>query len=430
MKRPLYIVTLLIVFGMMVDYRFLSGVEGVPSATLVEGLCSVAVLLLFAQLALAGDELASRITSVHRNNRLVAWYFIWAGLASVASLIRSTDALRVYKDLLPSLVAYIVISVCVDSRRTIKGALVAFMSGSVLILVVGVSQFLTGVPRVVELGGTAASKVDFWGRSAGENVATGFFLHPNGYAISLLPLIVLIVGLLLQKGTTRPAHKVVLVLVLLLAILNLAGTYAKGVIVWVVVGIGLLLLVLRMRRSRTIAAVVILVTLIAVITMYGIGALGEIGPQYGTMVTRLQLWKAGIEEITGDPFVLFLGNGFSGMITTSALYSNVIYPNAHNTYINQVIYFGLPALVLYVGLSARALRQAARLMQTSDRNQRIAAGVLFSTIAALLGIFFFEPANEGVVLQAEFFALLAFANSLGIESRETAHAGKLDIRKA
>jgi len=429
MKNPLYILTILIVFCMTVDYRFLSGIEGLPSITIVEGLCYLAVLFLFAKLAREGDELSRRIIAVHRNNRLVAWYFIWAGLASVASLVRSTDALRFYKDLVPSLVVYVLISVCIDGNKAIKGPLVAFLSGSVLILLVGLSQSLTGVPRVVDLGGTAAYKVDFWGRFAGLHLSTGFFLHPNGYAIFLLPVPILIIGLLLQKGSARPIQKVLLVLMLLLTACNLAGTYAKGVIVWVVVGIGLLLLALRLRRSRTIAAVVILIAFIAVITMYGIGALGAIGQPYGTMVTRVQLWKAGVELIASDMFVLFLGNGFSGMMTSSELYSNITYPNAHNTYINQVIYFGLPALFLYVGLSARALGRIARIMHHHNGYQGIAAGVLFSTITALLGIYFFEPANEGVILQMQFFAVLAFANALGTESSGNAPAGKTEPRE-
>jgi O-antigen ligase len=432
MKNPLSVMTLLIVLCMAVDYRFQSGVEGLPSITIVEGLCYLAVLFLFVRLAgEGGDELSRRIIAVHRKNRLVAWYFIWTGLASVASLVRSSDALRFYKDLLPSLVVYVLISVCIVNTRGMKAVIVAFLSGRVLILEVGLSQTLTGIPRVADLGGTAAFKTDFWGNSAGVNLSTGFFLHPNGYAIFLLPVATLLIGLLLKKDAGRPIRKVLLVLMLLLTAYNLAGTYAKGVIVWVAVGIGLLLLVTRLRRSSTIAAVVILISSIAVITMYGIGALGAIGQPYGTMITRLQLWKAGIDLIGSDMFVLFLGNGFSAMMTSSELYSSFAYPNAHNTYINQVIYFGVPALFLYVGLAAQALRRISRIMHDHNRNgyQGIAARVLFATITALLGIYFFEPANEGVILQLQFFAVLAFANAIGTEPVGNELTGKIESRE-
>jgi O-antigen ligase len=426
MKNPLYVLTIMIVFCMPVDYRFLSGIEGLPSITLVEAMCYLAVLFLFAKLAQEGDAMSRRIAAVYRKNPQVAWYFIWAALASVATLVRSSDALRFYKDLVPSLVIYTLISMCIDDNRAIRALLTAFLGGSALVLLVGMSQFLTGVPRVVVLGGTAAYKLDFWGRPAGLFLSTGFFLHPNGYAIFLLPVPILIIGLLLLKGSISPIQKLLLVLMLALTALNLAGTYARGVIVWVGVGVGLLLLVLRLRRSRTIAAVFILIACIAVITMYGVGALGAVGQPYGTMVTRFQLWTAGVVLVANDLFVLFLGNGFSGMMTSSSLYSNITYPDAHNTYINQVIYFGLPALFLYIGLSVHALRRISGMMQNHNPGgyKGIAAGVLFSATTALLGIFFFEPANEGVILQMQFFAVLAFANMRGTESSPSP-AGKM-----
>jgi O-antigen ligase len=417
--------TVLIVFCMTLDYRLEFGVEGLPSVTIVEALCYLAVLFLFARLAREGDALVGRLVAMHRKNRPVLWYFLWTGLASVASLVRSSDSLRFYKDLFPGLVVYVLISVCIVSDDAMKGSIIAFLVGCFLILMVGLSQSLTGLPRVVALGGAAVYKTDFWGARAGINLATGFFLHPNAYAIFLLPVALLFVGLLLHKGAGGPIRKVVLALLLALTAYNLAASFAKGVIVWVVVGTGLLLFVQRVRRPRAISTVVIMIALVAIISMYGVGALGAIDQPYGTMVTRLQLWKAGIDLIVNDPFVLFLGNGFSGMMASSELYAGSVYPNAHNTYINQVIYFGLPALLLYLALSVQALRRLSRIMRNSGY-EGVAARVLFSTIAALLGIYFFEPANEGVILQMQFFAVLAFANAFGTGLGRSEPAWKIE----
>ncbi|OHD76101.1 MAG: hypothetical protein A2V99_03550 [Spirochaetes bacterium RBG_16_67_19] len=411
MKDPLQAITLMIVFGLTLDYRFFSGIPGLPSLTVVELLSYAALSLLIGKFALEPEALGRRAVVLYRGNEAAIWYFIWTGLASLTSLTRSADALRYYKDLAPSLIVYVLVSVCIVNRNAIKGLVAAILSGTALNLGLGISQVLLGVPRIVELAGTGGHKLDFSGRLAGLNISTGFFLHPNGYAIFLLPMAILLVGLLLQRNGAKPTLKSLFALMLLLTGANLAGTYAKGVIAWVLIGIGILIIVKRLGRARTIVGLIIVFVGILGITLYGIGALG--GGPYGTMVARYQLWKTGIRAIVTDPFILFLGNGFAQMMELSAHYSNFPYPNAHNTYINQAIYFGFPALLLYLSLAGKALKSFSKLMRGPEGSQGNAARILFAVEIALLGVYFFEPANEGVVLQAQFFTLLALAKALG-----------------
>lgn len=412
MKNPLYILTILIVFCMTVDYRFLSGIEGLPSITIVEALCYLAVLFLFAKLAREGGDLSRRIIAVHRNNRLVAWYFIWAGLASVASLVRSTDALRFYKDLVPSLVVYFLVAVSVRDLRAFKGVAVTFLSGTGLNLLLGLSQIVTGGPTIVDMNQGAKLKMDLSAEIVSGNLATGFFTHPNGYALFLVPAAILIPALLFMSRPLRTHTKVLLLALWLLLLYNLWYTYAKVAFAFTLIGLTLIPVLVILKRRYLAMGLAVLAASIFGIAAFSLWAYHAYGSLFGTMLTRYELWRVTFLVIRSDVFVAILGNGFANMTELSALFASMEYPNAHNAYLNQIIYSGFPALCLYIGMLATALGRLAGKLQTANDWQKTTGLFLFSALIALLGIYFFEPANQGVVEQAQLFVLLALASSI------------------
>jgi hypothetical protein len=412
MKNPIYILTLLIIFSLTVDYRFFSGIEGLPSITIVEALSYLAVVVLFAKLAMEGDELSKRIIAIHRNNRLIALYFIWTGLASLASLVRSSDALRFYKDLVPSLIVYFLVAISVRDLRAFKGVALAFLSGTALNLLLGLSQVVTGGPTIVDLNEGARMKMDLSAEVVSGNLATGFFTHPNGYALFLVPSAILIPALLFKSRSLHTHTKVLLLALWLLLFCNLWYTYAKVAFAFTLIGVTLIPVLGILKKRYLATGLAILTASIFGITAFSLWAYPEYGRLFGTMLARYELWKVTFLAIRSDVFVAILGNGFANMTGLSALYASMEYPNAHNAYLNQIIYSGFPALFLYIGMLTIALRRLANKLQSANDWQKTAGLFLFSALIALLGIYFFEPANQGVVEQAQLFVLLALASTI------------------
>jgi hypothetical protein len=412
MKKPLFIMTLLTVFAITVDYRLFSGVGGLFSITIVEALSYLAVIVLFAALALEGDPLSARIVAIHGNNRLVAWYFIWTGLAALASLVRSTDALRYYKDLFPGMIVYFLVAISVRDLRSFKGVAIAFLAGTAINLLLGVSQIATGGPTIVQLNEGARMKLDLSAEIVSGNLATGFFTHPNGYALFLVPSAILIPALMFGLPSLRIPTKALLLALWLLLFYNLWYTYAKIAFAFTLIGLALLLILGISKRGHLAKGLAVLALSIFGITAFSLWAYPEYGRLFGTMLARYQLWGVTFLAVRSDVFMAVLGDGFAHMTALSALFASMEYPNAHNAFLNQIIYSGFPAFFLYAGMLAIALKRLADNLQTTNGWQKTAGLFLFSVLIALLGNYFFEPANQGVAEQAQLFVLLALATSV------------------
>ncbi len=412
MRDPIYTLTVLLIFGVTVDYRFFSGIEGFPSITIVEGLTYLAVILLGGKLALERDELGKRMLAIYRENKPVVWYFIWTGLASLVSLTRSTDALRYYKDLLPSLIIYFLVASYINNAQAIKSCIVAFLSGTALNLILGFCQALTGGPRIVGMSEAANLKMTLSAEVVSGHLATGLFSHPNGYALFLVPAAILIPTLLFRSRSVGVPRRVLLLAVWLLLGYNLWNTYAKVAYAFIIIGLALILVIGFFKRWHLAMGLAVLVASILGIVAYSLWAYVEKGRLFGTMLTRYELWKGALLAIRSDMFVAIFGNGFANMTGLSVIYAHIEYPNAHNAYLNQVIYYGFPALLLYMSMSGLSLGRLAEVLETARDWLKSAALFLFSALISLLGIYFFEPANQGVVEQAHFFILLALATTI------------------
>lgn len=411
-RSPIYRLTLVIVFSITVDYRFFSGIPAVPSITIVELLSYLALMLLFGRLALQGEELSKEVIHFYKENRPVVWYFAWAGFASLVTLTRSVDGLRYYKDLIPSLIVYFLVSTYVDDLRSLRSVTVAFLCGVVLNLFLGLSQSLTGVPRIVEMNQNAMLKLNLSGQIVSGNLATGLFTHPNGYALFLVPAAILIPTLVFRGRFLGTGKRLVLVLVWGLLAYNLWSTYGKVAYAFTLIGLGLVFVLGFSKRWHLATGIAILVASVGGITAYSLWAYAQKSSLFGTMLTRYELWKGALLAIRHDPMVAMFGNGFENMTALSAVYSNMEYPNAHNTYLNQVVFFGLPALGLYVSVWQMSLRRVSDMLKKAGDWEKTAGIFLLSVMIVLSGIYFFEPASQGVVEQAQFFALLAVAAAL------------------
>jgi hypothetical protein len=200
-----------------------------------------------------------------------------------------------------------------------------------------------------------------------------------------------------------------LILSLPISFYCLYHTYSKGAFVWLAFGILMLFIPHRLDRYRLVLSVTSLFSVIISILIFSVIKFQQDPTSFGTILTRIWLWQAAVSVIFNDYFVLFWGNGFAPMLELSKVFSNIDYPNAHNILLNQVIFFGFPSLFLFMWVFFTALVKLSKHIRYSSGLVNYLGIFIFSVLLSLFGEYFFEPANEGVVLQAQYFFFIALA---------------------
>jgi len=408
-----YHMTLALVFATTIDYRFFAGISGIPSITLTEIIAYFMVMLYIGRALFYQPLLKEEFALQYRANRPLFWYFSWAIAAGFAGMAfrSSPEVLKVFKNLLPSFIVYYFVTLyCKDTIR-VNGLIITYLTGIFVNILLGLSQYVSDWPRPVLLTEGASEKMDFAGNVISK-MATGLFNHPNGLAMLLLPATILLVAMLVTEKDKSFIRSFLLSTYLILLIVVLKATYAKGVFVWTIIGSTLLFLPQRLARWRFAVGLFTLVAGIAGITYYSFHQAVTEGGAFGTILTRMMLWTTALEVIRTDNYIKVFGNGFKAMDIASAEMVNWQYPNAHNGILNQILFYGIPAFILYIIMYVKALKDiAGALIKTSDDTKTLCI-FIYSALIALCGEYFFEPANDGVVLQSHLFLLYALIQVL------------------
>jgi O-antigen ligase len=408
-----YRLTLLLVFATTVDYRFFAGIPGIPSVTLTEIIAYPMVILYAGRELFETSIVKEEILLKYRNNRILFWYFLWAALAAiVASVFRSEpEVLKVFKNLLPSLMVYYFVSTYCNNVNRVKNLIRTYLFGIFINLMLGLSQYLTDWPRPVQMNDIVAEKMDIAGNVI-NRVATGLFNHPNGLAVLLLPAIILIVALLVKNKSDNILRFPIILIYLVLIVFVLKVTYAKGVFAWAIVGIGLLFLPEKFARWRFGLGLITLIAGITGISYFSFQKAITEGGALETIISRMMLWVAALDVIQSSNYIKIFGNGFKAMDVSSIIFADWQYPNAHNGILNQIIFYGIPAFILYLAMYVKAIKNITDAMLNSQCHLKTECLFIYSALIALFGEYFFEPANDGVVLQSHLFLLYALVQVL------------------
>jgi hypothetical protein len=246
------------------------------------------------------------------------------------------------------------------------------------------------------------------------NLAMGLYPHPNGLAMFLIPAFLLTWTIIIKRTWKGIVPVTAAVALIVLLSYDLAFTYAKGAYAWL--GIGIALTFLPRLPSQLRLAIGIAAFLLGTVglTSYALATISSTTElsSWGTILTRYQLWQASLHIIQNDYFVSLFGSGYTEVINLSKIFSNIEYANSHNALINQVLAFGVPALVFYLWAVLSGLARVSRQKYTDSSVASMTGAFLYAAIPAYVGISFFEPANEDVVLQAQLFLLLALSYAI------------------
>ena len=398
-----------LVFLVTVDFRF-RPMKGMPSFTVAELGAYAVALLYFGHFAVRGVSWKTFLGDAYRDNREIFWYFGWVAVALVAGLARSKPVVPFVKDLLPALILYLVLVYSIRQEKHLGAVIGGYLAGMTINGLLGAVQACTNSYYFGRLHDITLQKTDPFGVVV-ENMAMGFLPHPNGYAVFIMPAILLVAFLIRFRFFKGVRRNVFLLFLLLLLLFNLYRTYSKGAQAWTFLGIALLVLLPRLKE-RWRYPVSVLALVLGIVSLVSIGAWLSIdySESFGTVIGRIVYWREGIATLLGSAGVFFFGGGSEEMEGSMLDALGNPMNHAHNGYINQGLNFGAPAMLFFTIAVLRQMKRAA--VPRAGRKSPDPAGVhrfryfFLAAFAAFFGEYFFEPAQLGVNLQA-----LAFFSS-------------------
>ncbi len=378
--------------------------QGLPSLSVAELVVLPVLLCVLVELSLR-PRLTARFAWLYRQNRPLAWYAGYAGMAAVVGLSRSGDGLSAFHDLLCALSLYALIALTIDTHARLLGLLLVNLAGVLLSVGFGLLQITTGGPYVLPRSEIVDGKLDLAGNVA-QIVPTGLYAHPNAF-VMLIPVVLFLLVAMARGLGHRRRHAAVLLGVIGAMFVVLGMAYVKGVYAWLLAGVAFLLLPRPFDRLRFCIAVFVPVAGIVALIWISVDSFLEGESVFGTVVFRLALWLTSLEIIASDGFVAVVGSGITQL--PNRLFAVFEYPNAHNAWLNQALTYGVPALVLYLAAIVRALRSLSVRVRLDRHPSRTVALAAMASIMAVVGDSFFEPLDRGVMYQAQLFTLLAIA---------------------
>lgn len=416
----------LMIFSISVDYIFLKGVSGLPQFRIIELTSYVVLVFIFLDSVIFFDRLISEYRSFVKNSIFLHLYFFWVALVAIVHFLSGSgvSAIAQFKDLIPSFILTLIIYFWCDNKGRLHNIVKILLVGIFINSLLGTLQGLFGKPRPIALSETSAFKLDVDGKVVGDLMATGWFGHPNAFALYMIAGAVLVFLVLVNRINPGRLWRIFSLLITPLLLFSLYKTHGKGAMAWVAVALGFSFLMPYFGRLKWWACNIAMCSIVAAIVIAAIN-LSEHMTSFRTIFTRIQLWNAAFFALGGDLGSFFTGGAQYDILKWSYRFTGgkFIYPNAHNGIINQAVFYGVPALIFYVGMVFATTYRLSKAFYDKNTLAFQLPGVatfVMASIFGLLGEYFFEPTSEGVILQAQFFLLiglaLAMSRSVAAES--------------
>lgn len=330
-------------------------------------------------------------------------YFAIAALAALVSLGidgHSTSPGKIKNLMAPILMATLILCAVRDAED-VRWLLWWVCVGAAVNGLLGVLQFTTGGPIIVE-----PHENNVWKESLGggylEQTAHGLFKTPNELGVALAPALVLAARLAMASVRGRGMFLLFAVVIGL----GLVASAHRGAMIWALAGLAVAFWPLR---RKFLLSLVLFAT--GTLALALIGMLSTRG--FGTLTTRVELWEAAIAFFRVSPDVLLWGDGDEAFAPFAARYADWFLPMSHNTFLDQILFYGVFALAAYVMLWGLAMWRASVIGQLSgDRSVRLYADAMLGSLTCLAGILVLEPRGEGVSPIGQVFVIFALVAAL------------------
>lgn len=417
----MYLLTILPVV-MLHDFRILKDIPGVPSFLLIEVYSAFFYIYLYTNYIKFGFKKHGK--SFESVLTFVGGYVLIALTIAVIGYVFNGDvylAVRV-KELLASLAVFYCILLFVRDEISLFKFFRILIISLVALFAVCLSQWQFDFPHFDVIGETAMAKLDFDGTLYEGNQVLGYFNHPNGLATLVLPFVsVTLMASISRAWSLR--ERIIMFSIFIGCIAMIYLSKSKGILIWMLVSIGMVLFFGFFVRG--VNAVMVFIMSLACCVLILLGSLyiadNNLADGLGTIYGRLDQWLGVAELIFANPEVLVIGGGTHLMIYYSSLMSGggYEYQNAHNYVLNQVLLYGAIGAMLFFGFVFRSVKIVKFSEPLGDKVSSIGAGSIVG-FCVMFGAAFFEPLIEGCSLQSVLFGMLALAMvCVGIQNNAT-----------
>lgn len=383
----------ILVAALLLDIRYNPGDPDALSFTVAELLAWGFLLFAFATTRL--DQIYKRyLKPAFEANFAALLWTGWAISAALASafLLSRWEALQLAKDMVPGLIAFLFLSTGIRRRTDWERVEQWLLIGLLGLGLLGTSQFILGGPFPVTTAEATYLKLDLDGNFVGK-VALGLSQHPNNFGALLAPPLAF-ATVLLARNPLR--FRPLLMAAVIFGFVALYGTAMKGAFFWLFFA---LLLSNLPRRLLTSGGFILATGLIAYwLIRYAIESPTGLA---GTILTRLMFWETALDNLTS------VNSWLIGADIQQVAYDNLgklalDFPHSHMAYLNNALYFGWPAAVLFffalyygVRASVRAAKNARNVEESAAARATVAALLTIAGIGVFEGIV--EPNRFGII---------------------------------
>jgi hypothetical protein len=336
----------------------------------------------------------------------LALYLTWILFASVAALAarQHSDVLQQAKNIVPALPLVCFVLIRITRPPTVARLANFYVLFCIADCLLALWQFKTGGPYLRTPDENDQYKLDFSGDLV-SNVVVGFSATPNELAVAVLPGVMFsAIKLVHEVREGRLPHLVTLACCVLTGT-ALVLSQSRGAVVWFAFGFAFM--VGPTRKSRSFLLKVILVaSVIALLVAYGLNFTPDTAAAVGdTLEVRYLLWKTALAAMVYDPYIAFLGDGIGYVHTWSWQTAGWEFPDAHNGWIDQILFFGLPAFLLYLSIWHKFFRIADAAAE--PMGSPVLLDGIRGSVLALMGLYFFEPVAHAVFPVSQLFLLMS-----------------------
>jgi hypothetical protein len=391
----------------LVDVRVLQG-SSVASFTLYElfawGYCTPFVI---------GHALESRRFLPAAGARFVyplALYLSWILLASMCALAsrQHSEVLQEAKNIMPSLPVVCFLLIRLRQPETVARLANFYVLYCIADGLLALVQLKYGGPYFRSPIENNAYKLDFTGERV-SNLVLGFSGTPNELGVAVLPGAMFSAIKLVHEFRVDRRPRLLTVMCCVLTGVALTLSLSRGALIWFAFGFAFM--VGPTRHSRSVLLKLVLVAgLIALVVGYGLhAAAASVDAGSDTVEARVLLWKTSLAAMINDPYVALLGDGTAYVRTWSWQTVGWEFPDAHNGWLDQALFFGVPALLLYLPVWQRffAITDTGVSRGAAPPRTQVLLDGIRASILSFMGLYFFEPVAHAVFPVSQLFLLMS-----------------------
>jgi hypothetical protein len=356
--------------------------------------------------------LMGRLDPISVGLRTMPEIFLYLAVISAAALLTlgyngSGETIGKVKNIMPGILLALLVVHSADSARKLYLICLCVVVGGFVNASLGIVQFAFGTLYFVEPLPNNEYKLGFTGDPVG-NTANGLFPAPNALGVALVPAFVLGTCLLVTgRQVAAPATRWLLLPVMLVIACGIYVSFTRGAVLWSLVGI---VAALAPVRRKIAFSLLLAAGVLTILILLGLERSAEGAVTGDTFVDRMLLWRAAWETMLTHPSVIVYGDGVQEVAYQAATLAGWPIESSHNTWIDQLLFFGAAGLLTYALVWSAALMLVSKYPPGAEPRP-IRDGVIGALIA-MLGLSVLEPLGSEVYAVGLTFVLIGMAQAI------------------